>query len=225
MAKAAFSRKADTIDYTATATLAAGDVVVAGSIVGVAKTGITINTSGALLISGVFRGVKDASVFAVGDRVYWNPTGDPVGGVAGSGAFTAVGGGNALAGVAVSAALTGDASFDVELNPRRTFSRTPVATVAAAGSTNADATLVAEGFTLVTAADGTKGVKLPTLAPGASCTIKNGAAAVLKIYPGTGKQINGLTATTGSLNIAANTIVTFTAYDTTNIYSSPLLPS
>jgi len=98
------------------------------------------------------------------------------------------------------------------------------ATVAAAGSTQSDAAAVAQGFTLVSAADATKGVKLPTAAAGAMCFVKNGAAAVLKIWPNTDDAVNALSAD-ASLDIAASTSVILVAYDATTWYSFPLLAS
>lgn len=70
----------------------------------------------------------------------------------------------------------------------------PCATVAATGSVQADAASVAAGFTLATAADATKGVKLPAAAAGKICIIKNddAANAVLKIWPATGDGINAI---------------------------------
>lgn len=100
------------------------------------------------------------------------------------------------------------------------------ATVAAAGSSQTDAAQVAGGFTLVSAADDTKGVKLPAAAAGRICIIKNNVSAkTLKIYPATGDKINGGTATTGSYDIAGLTSTLLVAYDTTDWYSVPLVAS
>jgi predicted RecA/RadA family phage recombinase len=68
--------------------VAAGAVVLIGNKVMISKRAISANVKGALHVKGVFRFPKDASVFAAGDAVYWNPTGNPVGGTAGSGAAT-----------------------------------------------------------------------------------------------------------------------------------------
>ena len=124
--------------------------------------------------------------------------------------------------------VTGSVTGDVTGNVTGTLignQTMPTATVAAAGSSNTDAAAVTLGFTLVSAADGTKGVKLPTAVAGGIVIIKNGAAAVLKIYPNTSDKINGGTVTTGSLNIAASTAVMLIAYDAVDWYSLPLLPS
>jgi len=100
------------------------------------------------------------------------------------------------------------------------------ATVAATGSGQGDAAAVAEGFTLVTAADATKAVLLPAAAAGAMCLIKNedSANAVLPIFPASGDAINAL-AGDASLDIAAKTAVLLVAYDATTWYSLPLLAS
>lgn len=66
-----------------------GDVVVVGTIAGVDVTGGDADELGALDISGVFDVLKtDASVFAVGATVYWDATGNPFVGTAGTGAAT-----------------------------------------------------------------------------------------------------------------------------------------
>lgn len=98
------------------------------------------------------------------------------------------------------------------------------ATVAAAGSTQSDATQMAGGFTLVSAADATKGVKLPEAAAGRVVIIKNGANAVLKVWPSTGDAINAITANSNYV-LAANTSSILVAYDSTTWYSIPLLAS
>lgn len=114
-------------------------------------------------------------------------------------------------------AFTGPVSF-------ATAPTMPTATVAAAGSTQTDAALVATGFTLVSAADGTKGVKLPLAAAGKVCIIKNNVNAVLKIWPNTSDAINAIAADS-AFSIAALTSVYLVAYDAITWYSLPLLPS
>ena len=55
--------------------------------------------------------------------------------------------------------------------------------LAALGSSQTDAAVVAAGFIRATAADGTKGVILPAANPGESVTIVNDSASTLKVYP------------------------------------------
>ncbi len=102
--------------------------------------------------------------------------------------------------------------------------RIPSATVAATGSDQAGAASIAEGFTLVSAADGTKGVKLPAAVAGATCVVKNNVAAVLKVYPASSDAINAIAAD-GAISMASLTCATFYAYDATTWYTCPLLPS
>lgn len=77
-------------------------------------------------------------------------------------------------------------------------------TVAAAGSTNADAAALTKQVTYVTASDGTKGVILPSTAEiGEFFIIHNSVNAQnLKLYPPASGTLNGGTATTGSVLIA-----------------------
>ena len=92
------------------------------------------------------------------------------------------------------------------------------ATVAATGSNQGDAAAVADGFTLVTAADGTKGVKLPVAAAGGLCVLKNNAANLLKVYPNTDDKIDDGSAN-AAITVSAERAVVLVAYDATDWYS------
>ena len=98
------------------------------------------------------------------------------------------------------------------------------ATVAATGSTQANAAAVSDGFTLVSAADGTKGIVLPAAIAGRTVILKNGAAAILKVWPAVGDAINAI-AVDSNYVLAANTSSLLVAYDSTTWYSVPLLAS
>jgi hypothetical protein len=99
-----------------------------------------------------------------------------------------------------------------------------VSTVAATGSAQTDAAALGPAFTLVSGADGTKGVILPVASAGQVVIVKNGAAAVLKIYPASGAAVNALSAN-ASYDIAADTATLLVAYSATQWYSLPLLAS
>ncbi len=60
-----------TINYTAGADIAAGDLVVMGHTLGIALTDIATGETGAVAIEGVFSGVPkvSAAVFAVGEKL------------------------------------------------------------------------------------------------------------------------------------------------------------
>jgi predicted RecA/RadA family phage recombinase len=259
------------IDYTPTTAKKAGDVVVQGSLVGIVEADIPANKLGSLATILLADVVKDSSnLSAVGTAIYWDADGDPVGGEAGTGAFTSTATGNTFAGWCVETAgagigkvralilssfavsvtsidaltdvgtinhaagalIVGDGSKFEEVALSGAFALAAsgllsqaCATKAAAGSDQSGATAItAEGFCLVTAADAAKGVKLPAAAAGKRVTIKNGANAVLLVYPGTDDAINALSAN-AALSMAAYTCATFHAYDGTTWYTEPLLPS
>jgi hypothetical protein len=103
----------------------------------------------------------------------------------------------------------------------------PVATLAAAGSTVTDAAQLVAGFTWVTAANATKGVKLPaTPAAGTVCIVKNDdtANAVLKVWPDAAATINAI-GSNADIAMPAKTAAIFIAYSSTQWFTIPLLPS
>ncbi len=99
------------------------------------------------------------------------------------------------------------------------------ATVAAAGSNQGTAAAVSDGFTLVSAADDTKGVILPAAVAGRTVILKNNVSGkTLKIYPASGDAINALSAN-ASYDITGLTATLLVAYDATTWYSLPLVAS
>ena len=89
MSKATFVHDGNAIDYTPGSAVAAGDVIAIGSnTIAIAKTPIAASALGAAATRGIFDGAKVTGAVNLGDAIYWDSTGDPVGGVAGSGAFT-----------------------------------------------------------------------------------------------------------------------------------------
>lgn len=90
-----------------------------------------------------------------------------------------------------------------------------VGTVAAAGSSQTDATAITVLLTYVTASDGTKGVKLPTAAAGLVYEVYNTVASQgLKVYPNTSDDINDGSAN-AAVTIAGKTFARFCAVDAT----------
>jgi len=115
MTQARFIHTGNAIDYTPGSAVTAGDVIVLGNTIAIAKLDIVANVLGALATRGVFGGVKATGAINLGDAVYWDADGDPVGGAAGSGAFTTTVAGNIYAGRAVAAALEADEVVRFEL--------------------------------------------------------------------------------------------------------------
>ena len=62
-----------TVDYIATSGISSGDVVVIGSLIGVALADIAIGETGAVMLQGTFHLPKvDAAVIAVGEEVLYD---------------------------------------------------------------------------------------------------------------------------------------------------------
>jgi predicted RecA/RadA family phage recombinase len=112
MAQAIFIHEGGAVDYTPAADVAAGDVVVQGDLVGVAKQPIATGRLGALAVQGVFDFAKATgagTAIAVGAVVYWDATAEEATTSDGAGA-------NKLIGKAVRAAADGDAVVRVRMN-------------------------------------------------------------------------------------------------------------
>jgi len=112
MATATFVHDGCAIDYTPGTAVAAGDVVVQGELIGIAKTPIAANALGALAVDGVFDLPKATGVstaIAAGVLVYW----DVADGEATTDADT---GTNKLLGKTVAAAADADTTVRVRLS-------------------------------------------------------------------------------------------------------------
>ena len=75
MATATFVHDGKSIDYTPGGDVSAGDVVVQGDLIGIAKLDIAAGALGALAVAGVFDVPKTACVgeaIGAGVKVYWD---------------------------------------------------------------------------------------------------------------------------------------------------------
>jgi predicted RecA/RadA family phage recombinase len=113
--KAIYKQKGDSINYIPAADVAAGDVVVLGDLVTIAKLDIKAGELGALATCGVFSVAKATGEISRGDKLFWDADGDPVGGEAGSGAITTVAYGNSYCGKALFDAATDEQSVTLRL--------------------------------------------------------------------------------------------------------------
>ena len=112
MATATFVQDGSSIDYTPSADVAAGDVVVQEDLIGIARTPIAANALGSLAVAGVFdvpKATGSGSAIAAGATVYW----DVAEQVAKTDSET---GANKLLGKVVKAAADADATVRVRLN-------------------------------------------------------------------------------------------------------------
>ncbi len=106
---ATFVQNGKYVDYTPTAALTAGAVIVQADLIGVAVRDIPANTLGVLAVEGVFNFPKAtgaSTAIAVGTSVYW---------ASGTSTATATASGNKLIGKVVRAAADADATALVKL--------------------------------------------------------------------------------------------------------------
>ena len=72
--KARYIQRGDSIDYTSTSDIAAGDIVKVGSLVGVAKLDIKAGELGALALVGVYELESNGTAIEAGAVVSVDPT-------------------------------------------------------------------------------------------------------------------------------------------------------
>lgn len=212
------------IDYTPGSAVTGGDVVVLNGIVGYATADIAASELGALQVRGIVKVPKTTAAWVRGLPVHWDPTGTPdaSGATASSGAANQLGVGTYM-GLCVATAASGDDHGYVDLNAQTNL--LAVTAVTAAGSVIGDAAQLSQGLNVVTGADGTKGVILPTAVPGMQVYIKGVTAGVLKVWPKTGAQINAVGASTAMSLASGATPAILVASSATQWYTFPLLPS
>lgn len=110
MAQATFVHDGNAVDYTPGSAVAAGDVIVQGELVGVARTPIAANALGSLAVDGVFDFAKATgagTAITAGANVYWDDTNNVA---------TTTATGNKLLGKCVKAAADGAATVRVRMS-------------------------------------------------------------------------------------------------------------
>lgn len=103
-----YVQRGDTLDIIAAAVVASGDVVIKGSIIGIANVDAAIGDTFALDVVGVFNLPKVAALaIGQGDTVYWDSA---------NGVVTKTAAGNTKLGVATEAVPNPSAAVNVRLN-------------------------------------------------------------------------------------------------------------
>lgn len=165
-----YRQRGETIPYTPNAAVTAGQVIVLASRILIAKLAIEANKQGDLSTKGRFSVPKVTGAITGGARLYWDVDGDPVGGTAGTGAFTTNSALGHFAGWASQdGADSGDERVDLDLASAAAFGQddnTPYTIpltslrVHDAMQTNLPGTAANDDMALVT---GTPGTDVPTL--------------------------------------------------------------
>lgn len=89
----------------------------------------------------------------------------------------------------------------------------------AAGSSNTDALALSAAINRVTTTAASTGVRLMLPEVGSAVVVINSGANALLVYPGTGAQINALTASTGGFSVAAGGRALFVGTSSTNWFA------
>ena len=69
---AIYIQRGDSVDFIPESDIKAGDVIVQGELVGIAKLDIAAGSLGALAVAGVFEMPKVSSLIEAGLKVYWD---------------------------------------------------------------------------------------------------------------------------------------------------------
>jgi len=110
MSDVTFRHDGGAVDYTPSSDVTAGDVIVQGQLVGVAKSDIDANVQGALAVEGVFDFPKadgSGTAISAGAKVYWDDTNDQA---------TETAGANVYIGKVVEAATDDDTTVRVRMS-------------------------------------------------------------------------------------------------------------
>jgi predicted RecA/RadA family phage recombinase len=182
----------DVIDYTPSSAVAAGDVILIGSIPMIAEKAIAANVKGSLACEGIFKIPQKAEVFTAGDAVYWDVDGTPVTGDSASGAATGTASAGYLIGTAAETTAVTDTYVKTLLSKVRR-STTVGGAVTAADIAAEDATFTIVGLQ---AAQG----GLVSVTGGTSTTSGNAGGAV-SLVGGT----PGITGAGGAASVTAGT--------------------
>lgn len=161
MAQGIFVQDGLAIDYTPGADVTAGDVIVRGNTIGIAKKDIASGALGALATAGIFDGVKANGAITAGDAIYWDADGDPQGGTAGTGALTTTATGNNYAGRAVADAAEAAETVRFELRETDTVNAGLANAIADPGDAGAIAVTRSGTCPLVTAGAETRTLAIP----------------------------------------------------------------
>jgi hypothetical protein len=190
---------------------AGGAVTLAGGVPGATGVGGAVTATGG--IGGATSGAGGAITIAGGAGTNGNANG---------GAVTINGGAKNGSGTD-GAIVIGSTAASITMGK---MARWPVTALAAGGTAIGNANAVSEGFNVVSGADDTSAVILPTAVAGASCIVKSTAAGKnLQVFPAVGAAINAIAAN-GVYNQVADAGVTwFFASSATQWYTLPLVTS
>jgi len=194
------------LDYTPAAAVTGGDVIVQGGIVGVTPTDLAANEKGSIAYEGIYDVPKTTAAWVIGLPVFWNSTGDPDSGDAGSGAANQIGNGIYM-GIATQAAGSGDNTGRVMLNAP--YPQRPVAVTATTGGGTTGLIPAGASYVTVTSDNADKQISLPAGYVGQILRILVGTTACELISAVAADKVNEVTVgATNELALTAEALYT-----------------
>jgi predicted RecA/RadA family phage recombinase len=194
------------LDYTPAAAVTGGDVIVQGGIVGVTPTDLAANEKGSIAYEGIYDVPKTTAAWVIGLPVFWNSTGDPDSGDAGSGAANQIGNGIYM-GIATQAAESGDNTGRVMLNAP--YPQRPVAVTATTGGGTTGLIPAGASYVTVTSDNADKQISLPAGYVGQILRILVGTTACELISAVAADKVNEVTVgATNELALTAEALYT-----------------
>lgn len=146
------------LQYTSAAAVTGGDVIVQAGIVGISPVNADANKPVGLSLEGIYDVPKTTAAWVLGQPVFWDATGNPDSGDAGSGAANQIGTGIYM-GIATQAAGSGDNTGRVLLNAP--YPARPVAVTATTGGGTTGLIPAGASYVTVTSDNADKQISLP----------------------------------------------------------------
>jgi predicted RecA/RadA family phage recombinase len=196
----------DALSYTPAAAVVGGDVIVQGGIIGISPTDLAASEKGSISLEGIYDVPKTTAAWVIGLPVFWNATGDPDSGDAGSGAANQIGNGLYM-GIATQAAASGDNTGRVLLNAP--YPARPVAVTATTGGATTGLIPAGASYVTVTSDSADKQISLPAGYVGQVLRILVGTTACELISAVAADKVNEVTVgATNELALTAEALYT-----------------
>ncbi len=194
------------LQYTPAAAVTGGDVIVQAGIVGISPVNADANKPVGLSLEGIYDVPKTTAAWVLGQPVFWDATGNPDSGDAGSGAANQIGTGVYM-GIATAAADSGANTGRVLLNAP--YPARPVAVTATTGGGTTGLIPAGASYVTVTSDSADKQISLPAGYIGQVLRILVGTTACELISAVAADKVNEVTVgATNELALTAEALYT-----------------
>ncbi len=195
------------LPHTFSADAAVGDVIVVGTVPAIVSAAVdfSVQPIGVLDFGGAWDIPQKAEIIAAGSAVYWDDTGDPVDGDAGTGAATGTASSNDLMGLAAPTQPNGTTDTAAVDSYVRTIMTAAKRTTTIAGSVTADDITGSDATLAIAGLDAAQGGLLSVTAGTSSSTGNVGGVASLVGGVGGATSNGGAAVITGGLTATGAT--------------------